>query len=621
MDRNLGALRVTETGSGVVASVESFGLMYQWGRKDPFPGPKRVDSSTLALIAGTPFVLKDQTHEVYESGNLVNGTMTVTESIQNPTVFGNKGGGHWDENVGTSLWKEGEKTIYDPCPAGYRVMDRDRNHPLWNTDNIATALANAGMTWESSLEGHWVKITDGANVMTIPLAGYIDDCDVNKVPYIEYPGKRAAVYCAYYGPYHLNIREDKTDYHKAGSTSAARGASVRCIKIDGWVAPEHGTTENPDPVSAQWTFSAEACQVAGSYGYTFSSGNITTTDGAFGGFEAAFSKEAGDGGYYANSNTTEGGKITFVQVDKTSIDVDGKASRTVGSTGQLFVTGVWPGDYWLFTLSNADNSAYPAGTKVHINYKTRVSDTGMKYWMLEAWNGQEWVPVLEAKDGTVGEGDAAQNFQYNLELQNSNSIVNCTYELVAPCATQMFRQRCVANWKAKSGGAVTKPGGGTARIAATDDVQPLFEIVAEKPEPETPTDGTTIAEIDVVDYAAAHNWVSDGSVSYNIQVGDLTLTASWEGDSVNGVFYTDWRFYQARGGGMTISVPAGHELMKATFTYNIAKTGVLLGPDGSQVPSGTECALSGQSAMFTVGNTGTVTNGQVRFTKIVVQYK
>ena len=256
MDRNLGALRVTETGTDVVASVESFGLMYQWGRKDPFPGPKRVNSSTLALIAGTPFVLKDQSKTEYVSGDTVKGSMTQAEATQNPTVFGNFGGGDWDEAANADRWTREGKTIYDPCPAGYMVMKRESSSVLWNTTNIATAATEAGMTWASSLDGHWFSITDASgNKLAFPLAGYIDDCDVKNVPYIEYPGKRAAVYAAYLSsgnPYHLNIREDKEDYHKAGSTSAARGASIRCVQIDGWVDPSPAEPEKVPAYEHVW---------------------------------------------------------------------------------------------------------------------------------------------------------------------------------------------------------------------------------------------------------------------------------------------------------------------------------------------------------------------------------
>jgi hypothetical protein len=106
-------------------------------------------------------------------------------------------------------------------------------------------------------------------------------------------------------------------------------------------------------------------------------------------------------------------------------------------------------------------------------------------------------------------------------------------------------------------------------------------------------------------------------------MGVLKLTASTlEGSAnPNGVFYgTDWRFYQARCGGLTISVDAGHVLKKATFTYtNKNNNGVIVGPDNAEYASDAPCTLSGQSAMFTIG--GSDNKGQARITKIVVEYK
>ncbi|MBR6055284.1 MAG: hypothetical protein IKP46_08120 [Bacteroidales bacterium] len=129
-------------------------------------------------------------------------------------------------------------------------------------------------------------------------------------------------------------------------------------------------------------------------------------------------------------------------------------------------------------------------------------------------------------------------------------------------------------------------------------------------------------EIVISTYATDNSWTSGGGGPYTVTSGDVTLTPSDNGaGNANGLYYGDWRFYQARGGGLTVSVPSSKQLVEATFTYSVSKTGILLDPDGSQLPSGTKCSLSGQSALFTVGNTGTVTNGQVRFTKIVVVYK
>lgn len=155
---------------------------------------------------------------------------------------------------------------------------------------------------------------------------------------------------------------------------------------------------------------------------------------------------------------------------------------------------------------------------------------------------------------------------------------------------------------------------------------------------EIPTTAPVVAESVTIDFkawGAAQDpvWV-DGSRHETIVVNDfITLSASEvieEGgnQNYNGIWYlgneetpSDWRFYQARKGGMTITATGGKELVSATLNYVITKTGIAVGPDGQQYASGSKCNLSGTSALFTVGNTGTVTNGQVRIQSMVIEYK
>lgn len=137
---------------------------------------------------------------------------------------------------------------------------------------------------------------------------------------------------------------------------------------------------------------------------------------------------------------------------------------------------------------------------------------------------------------------------------------------------------------------------------------------------------TTVVELDVVKFATDNNWTLDttnGTCIESFEFGGISFKASWtDGGSKNGFYYgTDWRFYQARGGGMTVTAPSGRTLVKATFTYNNKNGGVIVAPDGTQVPTGGSCALSGNSAMFTVDSTTGMTNGQARITHIVIEYK
>ena len=105
MDRNLGALSATP---GVVSAN---GLLYQWGRKDPFPGTGVLSGSTAAKVAGTAVTTVAQTTD--------NGT--VEYATAHPTQFIYKSSNDWLVTSDASLWSAGAKTVFDPCPAGYHI--------------------------------------------------------------------------------------------------------------------------------------------------------------------------------------------------------------------------------------------------------------------------------------------------------------------------------------------------------------------------------------------------------------------------------------------------------------------------------------------------------------------
>ena len=139
-------------------------------------------------------------------------------------------------------------------------------------------------------------------------------------------------------------------------------------------------------------------------------------------------------------------------------------------------------------------------------------------------------------------------------------------------------------------------------------------------------DNTTKVVVDFNVYGPEQNW-TDAQAYTEFVVGGITFTASCNaGASANGMYYSsvpaDWRFYQARGGGLTVSAPEGHSFVKALFTYNNKNEGVLIAPDGTVVETGVEFAFSGSSATFTVGSTTSgVTNAQARIYTITLEYK
>jgi len=68
---------------------------------------------------------------------------------------------------------------------------------------------------------------------------------------------------------------------------------------------------------------------------------------------------------------------THTYLDQTGID-DPDCARFIGSTGQPYITGAWPGDYWLFQVPV---TKFEAGTKVRFSGLTRTSPTGQNYWL------------------------------------------------------------------------------------------------------------------------------------------------------------------------------------------------------------------------------------------------
>ncbi len=192
----------------------------------------------------------------------------------------------------------------------------------------------------------------------------------------------------------------------------------------------------------------------------------------FGGLEPGIlDKTAGDGGQYIDANKGGKGKITYVQIDKTDLDQNNKAARVCGGTGEPYITGGWPGDYWLITSESTE--VIEAGASVHAFMVSRTSGTGMKYFIVEYLDGGEWKPALPAKTKEVN----GEQVTYNVEHDNTKNFnIDFTYEVAAATTEVQIRLRCVANAQAKSGAALTAPNGGTHRLKG-EDLSPYIEVI------------------------------------------------------------------------------------------------------------------------------------------------
>ncbi len=213
MDRNLGAL-VVATADDAIA-VESFGMTYQWGRKDPFPGAGTIsDDDDNATVAGLELSSTEGAGEADES------KITLEQSIQNPTLLGHSKGADWLLQFDNTLWQNGTKTIYDPCPPGYRVPARDKEQPWHSSDLTTVAGWSEGTYW----------FTLGNPVAVFPFAGYRDDYSPDAVCHAY---DRAFCWTAYSSAedgstaYYVNVRKGKTPgLSQAGKS---RAGAVRCV--------------------------------------------------------------------------------------------------------------------------------------------------------------------------------------------------------------------------------------------------------------------------------------------------------------------------------------------------------------------------------------------------------
>lgn len=125
------------------------------------------------------------------------------------------------------------------------------------------------------------------------------------------------------------------------------------------------------------------------------------------------------------------------------------------------------------------------------------------------------------------------------------------------------------------------------------------------------------------DYAEANGWTtSKGTDIYpylTVNI-DSNVTMSVNEGGNNGSYWGDWRLYQNQNAVVTLATKNGKKLKSVKFVYTIQNSGTLTF-GGKNVASGDEVALSGTMAQFTVGNTGTKTNGQVRITSVTVVYE
>lgn len=225
MDRNLGALSATPGESG------SVGLMYQWGRKDPFPGSASVSRAVEPLsTADWP--------EPVPAGQ-GGWDQMGTFATEHPMTFiiGAAATRDWyavsQEGQWGGLWgQDGYKAIADPCPAGWQVAPAD----LWVQARVINSLGTGAFgTWDQTNNGLHLGADHCGSEAWFPAAGlrHPDDGKLYGVGEAGYIWTRQSV-----GP--DSVRQHYFLYNISGysyariylSLPSARTSaqSVRCVR-------------------------------------------------------------------------------------------------------------------------------------------------------------------------------------------------------------------------------------------------------------------------------------------------------------------------------------------------------------------------------------------------------
>ena len=238
MDRNIGATAVE------MYDRCSYGLIYQWGRKDPFLGSLRFlwdgyqEYSTMVWTAAV------------ESSSI---TGTIDYTIANPTTFieHNTYNGDWyytgTSSTDNTRWLS-SKTIYDPCPPGWRVPDNSVwiNSGLENAED-KVSVRGLSVLWPYATPSTWYPATQyffrrASSWVERHYSGYYASVDGGMCIGYSYDDFDSGVY---------------SDPHKYFNVVAHEGGfwqeySVRCYKIDADGSDLSSSTEGLGNSEYEW---------------------------------------------------------------------------------------------------------------------------------------------------------------------------------------------------------------------------------------------------------------------------------------------------------------------------------------------------------------------------------
>lgn len=249
MDRNLGA---TSTEHGDPAS---YGMLYQWGRKDPFPGAATrtvMNDDYTYQVDGEPTLYDIDNNALPSIRSLAQYHGSLELSIQNPMVFyantkrdtgeldeynekilvDDPITGDWTDVSDDDFWGgvSLHKSIYDPSPVGYKVPVEYKSG-----ETPYAWLTYATMTWDTEgagaeQDGQWFPAT-GTRVYASGGLDFPEGSNPYSGLWFGTKGKESAdleTYPTLYGQYMFIVNGRRT--FKVNKDRRSQGLSVRCVR-------------------------------------------------------------------------------------------------------------------------------------------------------------------------------------------------------------------------------------------------------------------------------------------------------------------------------------------------------------------------------------------------------
>lgn len=215
MDRNLGATSATP------GDVGTYGLYYQWGRKDPFLGATNNDQESKSTNIWPSSVKTSST------------TGTIDYAIKHPMTFISYSAVNYDWCMTSDYTRWGsDKTIYDPCPSGWRVPDGGREG-FWAKSGLMNSDTNDYYHWwtyQSQYDGMIFNQPYCLQSVWYPSTGQRHQED-GRLYGVSLWGVYHAISPQFWYSEGFDFSASSYYVEEVGP-SYATGAAVRCYKID-----------------------------------------------------------------------------------------------------------------------------------------------------------------------------------------------------------------------------------------------------------------------------------------------------------------------------------------------------------------------------------------------------